>query len=772
MLISVAMASMLVYPIPFLYSSDFTNGASNLPHHVWTNAQPLADKVSGEPDVIMRSVWVHGSYMKALQHDVLLGALELQDELLGSTKNFSPRQPHPGPRLVPNVSGDLGPEDRDKFHVVNGLTNESWFFHSPLQYWSCDVDRIAADRDLIGTVNEKKKLPTSVNVTLRHSVVFSGKRFEDRALLAADALVITLIHLRDSPVGRQWERKAAELASRSTDKWNVYPRNGYGMPSQLYEFQFLPISMRDSVLLAVAYTLTFLYFMLSLSKLRAMKSKPGLILTVLAQIFSSIMSSFTMCAIFKIDLSRMPRAAYPIVVVSMSLENMFRLINAVLATRPEGSASSRVGAAFGQTTHIAATSVMQYLLILWGLSHAVPLEPISSFCAFAAIATLFDFFYLSTFFLAVLGAEVRRTELSEAIEKSAPKHSRSASQVHSRQSWADAVLQGKMDVSTRIAGIIVMLGTVLIAQWHFFDEQSAYTTLVRLLAATYGHDSAEGKSPLLIEVHQARSPTSWLRLQDHETAREVIHVVKPWAHSYVARVYDPLVFVLKGSDRMPSVEEPALLPAVYDFFRHQSKPFLVTVLVIVAAIRILMHYLLWDETGESKGGSYPDDKPFLSVKTAEGEHRLDIALMSASSYGHIVSAGIDRRIHVSDIRYPDRSHTVSDGKSPSMVPFPVFAMAIDDDANWLAILSTYGVSLWDLTKKRRSRFIPVDLCGQRPEAFFFAHNKRTALFSVILVRRNGSMVELWPETRESVDYAICKSPLISAVPMTATGEYQ
>ncbi|KAK8041315.1 sterol-sensing domain of SREBP cleavage-activation-domain-containing protein [Apiospora phragmitis] len=49
LLISVAVASILVYPFPFLYTNDFTNGASNLPHHVWTDAQPLRPRVRLNP---------------------------------------------------------------------------------------------------------------------------------------------------------------------------------------------------------------------------------------------------------------------------------------------------------------------------------------------------------------------------------------------------------------------------------------------------------------------------------------------------------------------------------------------------------------------------------------------------------------------------------------------------------------------------------------------------------------------------------------------------
>ncbi len=329
LLVSVAVAAALLYPIPFLYSSDFTNAASNLPHHVWTNAQPLRGQSAVVPDVIMRSIWVHGSYMEALDRDVLLRALKLQDELLGPTKDFSPRRP---PAAVAELLAtrpadlppDLSPEQRDAFHIINGPTNQSWFFHSPLQYWSGDAARIAADPDIVRHRQRAQDQPTSVNVTLRHSTVFSGKRFEDRRLIAADALVITLTHMRDSPIGRRWEARAEALAAAAADTWTTYPSDGRSMPSQLYEFQFLPISLRDSVLLIFAYLLTVVYFMMSLSRLRAVKSRPGLILTVMAQIFCSIMSSFTLCAIFKIDLSRMPQAAYPIVVVSISLENMFR----------------------------------------------------------------------------------------------------------------------------------------------------------------------------------------------------------------------------------------------------------------------------------------------------------------------------------------------------------------------------------------------------------------------------------------------------------------
>ncbi|CAK7211132.1 hypothetical protein SBRCBS47491_001015 [Sporothrix bragantina] len=762
---------------------DFASGASGLPHHVWTNAQPIKGAVvTTEPDVFMRSIWVHGSYMRALERDVLLGALELQDDILGSTKDFNPRCPSNKVALVDPLT-DLTELERNAFHVVNGLTNQSWFFHSPLLYWSGDREMIQADPDIVTTVNEHKNQHTSVNVTLRHSVVFSGKRFEDRALVAADALVITLIHLRDSPVGRQWERKEAELRAHLNpkwDKWDVYPKDAHNLSSQLYEFQFLPISIQDSVMLALAYSVTFVYLIQNLSKLPAIKSRPGLIVTVIAQIFVSIMSSFTVCAILKIDLSRIPRAAYPIVIVSMSLENMLRLIKGVIATNLEESTSSRIGTAFGKTTHIAFASVMEHLLLLWGISKLVT-PSLSDFCAFLAIAIVFDFFYLSTFFLSVLSVEVRRSELSEFIEKSSTiwrSHQSSnrasiyppptSQQEMPRQSWVTAVLQGRIDVSTRIAGTIIMLGFVIIAQWHFFENESISRTFGRLF--TPGLGSANnltawgGASAQLQELHQARSPTSWLRLQDHETAQEVINVIKPLAHSYIARVYEPLVLVLKGSDRMPSVTERPFLPAVYDFIRHQSKPFVVTILVLTAAMRIFVNYLLWDEMGEQDADLDTPNEPLLSVKTMDQGHALDVALLASSSDGLVVSVGLDRWIRVWNVPFGGMSYLLTNHDAPSDVPFPVLALSIDDDSTWLAILSSFKVMLWSLESKEWGPSIAIDLCGQKPEAFFFTSNQKTpAGHSLVVVRRNGTLAELWPDTGEALDSPICKSPLLCAV---------
>jgi hypothetical protein len=762
LLISVAVAAVLIYPFPFLYTTtDFTNGASSLPHHVWTDAHPLDEKSNCEPDVIMRSIWVHGSYFQALDKNLLLGALELQDELLGPTVDFKPRQ-EPGTLDLPaEVTQQLTLKQRDSLHVVNGLTNQSWFFHSPLQYWSCSSELIKRDNNILATVNEKKTQATSVNVTLRHSIVFSGKRFEDRRLVAADALVITLIHRRDSPVGYIWQERIQALANSMTHKWKVIaPQDG--RPSQLYEFQFRLMSKIDAIVLGSAYSLVLMYFLFSLSKLRAVKSKVGLMVTVVAQIALAIISSFTVCAMFKIDLSRIPRLGYPVVIFSMSLENIFRLINAVILTPSEDSTSNRIGHAFGETAPIALASVAQNLLILFGLSQVVS-SGVSAFCTFAAIAIIFDFFYLSTFFLTVLSVDVRRTELSDALAKASIRSHQLANDNYSRETWLDNMLQGKIAMSTRIAGTVVMIGFVLIAQWHFFDNESVVRVLGRLIRVAPKHnDPNPSRSSLLVEVHQARSPTSWLRLQDHETAREVINIIKPTAHSYTARVFDPYIFVLKGSDRMLSAQERFFSPAVYDFARHQITPFLVTILVVTAAVRLLMNYLLWDQMSEAAGSDLPRAS-LLSVKTLHGGHHLDVALLTASSTGHLVSVGLDRIIRVWNVKEGGYNYVLGADKESPKIPFPILAICIEDEFHWLAILTVDRVLLWNLADLRWGPSIKVDPYRHKPEVFVFGTDDCVTIPPLILVRRDGIITELRPALGESSSYAIPEESVITSV---------
>ena len=784
--LSGAVVFIFLYLVPFLYtvdSANITNGASPLPHHVWTDARPLRDGSDVEPDVVMRSIWVHGSYMKALDRNVLLGALELQDAALGPTTDFNPRQPRGAPALPdldadqnadqnadPNaqLDVDLDRQQRDTFHISNGLTNESWFFHSPLQYWSGSAENIASDQDLVSTVNEKKTQSTFVNTTLRHSIVFSGKRFQERQIVAADALVITLIHKLRSPVGRQWVKRLEALAqdAKLDGKWQIIPPDGRSMGNQLYQFQFQPMTWYDWAMLVPAYGIPLYYLLYRLSKLRAVKSRVGLMVTMLAQITASIVSSFTVCAIFKVDLSHVPLQTYPFVILAISMENSFRLINAVIMTSSTISISDRIGEAFGATAHIAIASPIQNSLILDGLSKTGSLG-VSGFCAFATIATFFDFFYLATFFLAVLSVDVRQRELCE-LEKASLKRAKTSQGGLPKQPWIRGIYPFRLAetaISTRIAGSIVLIGFVLIAQAHYTSEGNRQW-LNQLSSLSWGDAGNTPKSSLLIDIHQVRSATSWLRMQDHETAREVIKAIKPWAHSYVARVYDPVIFVLKGADRTPDTKESRFLPAVYDFLHHQIPLFIASLLTMLAALRLFTNHLIKDQFKDDAGSDHPDDEPLLSVRSLTKGHTLDVAMLAASPGGKLVSVGLDRAIQVWNVPTGSRSPVQSDSEVPLESPFPVLNVTLGDRSKWLALVSWQRLFIWNMEEKQWADVRDIDLGGHRPEAVFFVTKTPDAAPSLVLVRRNGVGLEVPVTAGDARDFMICKTPLVWAVSFT------
>lgn len=704
--------------------------------------------------------------MDALEKDVLETALEIQDELLGPTINFDPRRPVVGVQVT-DPALELTTELRDSFHAINGLTNSSWFFHSPLQYWSCDWERIHADNDIIDTVNRASRQSTSVNVTLRHSIVFSGKRFEDHRLVAADSLVITLIHMLDSPVGERWAKKAEELASRKSSKWRIHLDDAPA--STLYEFQFQPLSVWEYLWAAAIYLATIWYFFTRMSKLHALKSRLGLGLAVATQLMFSTFGSFVICAVLKIDLSGLPRESYPLVIIPIGLGSMFDFINAVIATSPRWSPTHRVTEAIGTQGPIILATVAQQLVILWTLPRGVTFSyyspvPVMAFCKFAALALVLDFFFLMTFLVPIMSIDTQRPELDDALNH--PNQPSTAPRVvqHKRRFWNAMIPWEKgLPISTRIAGQIVLVGALAIISWHFLDARLALAKFWHLITSRTAPSPQAAPNKLLsVDIHQARSPTAWLQMQDHETAKEVIQVVKPHATSYIARVYKPLTFILAGSDRTPNeFGVRPFLPAVYDFTRNNMTMFLISIIFTEAVLAVLMSYLLWNELPEPEDENSREDAPILSVLTLNKGHDLDIIHLASSKYGIIAAVGLDRRIQIWDVRQGLSSYNVHQVSS-QVDPFPVLAIAIDSNANWLAFLSAKDqVFLWNIPEKRWGPSMAVEVKRRKPVAFFFGYDKEEFIDPIVIVRQNGLMSELHVESSDKNELQICRSPLVS-----------
>ncbi|KAL9083952.1 MAG: hypothetical protein Q9165_008295 [Trypethelium subeluteriae] len=324
---------------------------------------------------------------------------------------------------------------------------------------------------------------------------------------------------------------------------------------------------------------------------------------------------------------------------------LFRLMNAVLSYPLEMPIISRVANALGDVGHLSLAAVTMNLILLRVLS-LVFSPDVASFCAFAAVALVIDFSFHLTFFLAVLSVDVKRMELKDSLDRANRSQSGPrASQVSNWQVWKYFLSSRPLPASTRIAGSAAIVGCVSILNWHFFDWESqkrAFKQVAGLIpperSATTGHNHMSVPH----SFGQTRTPAAWLRMQEYHTAKEVISVVKPDSHSFLARVYDPLMIVLAGADRTgAAAQKQNWLQRTEALIDDHLFAFLFVLIFSVAFVVILLRYLLYNDLPDEEDLEETEDS-FLTIKDLPKSHGLDIIKLTACGRGQMASVGLDR----------------------------------------------------------------------------------------------------------------------------------
>jgi hypothetical protein len=661
----------------------------------------------------MRQVWVHGDYMKAIELRVLQQALYVQNALIGP--GFDDDQIH---TLALETELQVYPNS-----CIPSFKRASWGFHSPLMYWDCSSTMLDADSDLLATINRKMEQQSFLNFTLRPSSVFAGKAFVKGKLQAADALVITLFDKTGATLGEIWESRSKALANSLSPEWSMFPDDGHIARSRLYVFRFKPMTLYDDLTLAAIYFLMAAYVLYKLGDIRAIKSKVGLVITILFKMTVSILASFTVCSFLGVNLTRIPREVFPFVVIVFGLGNIFRLINEVLATPPEIPPIQRISHAIGEVGHLSLAMAFQNLVILYLLSRLV--NPwVAQFCAFAAVTLVFDFVFHITFFLAVLSVEVQRMELQDSLQRVNIIQQSGKNIKQGRPTWLGAMRQGRLPFSTRLAGSAAIVSFIFALNWHFFDTTSQAFSLRRLLHKLLANQHRTPNTPMWTPppINQARLPAEWLSLQDPDTAKEFIAFVKPGAHSFVARVYDPLLIFLNGAEgRKGTQRSESFFELIRHLARDHAFPACLIVVFTIAGVTLLMNYLLWNGAPEDAENNV-NEEASLSIKNLPIPHTLDVASLTSCAKGHLVSIGLDRS---TSIWFYEQGkgyvHTLL--QTATMTPrlWPIVSSTMDDGGSLLALCTDGGqIGLWSLTGRRYIHFPTVELRGQIPLLFSFA----------------------------------------------------
>ncbi|KAK8196608.1 hypothetical protein M8818_006773 [Zalaria obscura] len=408
-------------------------------------------------------------------------------------------------------------------------------------------------------------------------------------------------------------------------------------------------------------------------------------------------------------------------------------------------------------------------LMYWGNDH-------QALSADSDILTLlFDYFFLITFFVAVLSVDIRRLELQDSLTRSNKRPRRKPSP--ERHSWVEALLHGKVPFSTRMAGSAVTTTFILALNWHFSDHShpsspfklfSGFTHTQKLPIAEF-----DGTSPP--PMNQTRSPATWLRMQDYDNAVQFMKVVDPTAHGFVAKIFDPLVVVLAGSDRngIP-LERKTWLSALRRLAITHFYPFALAVVFIIAFVTVLMNFLLWDEGAEKaelENGN-PDD-PRVTVEAVEAvqaKHQLDIVKIAGCRNGAFASAGLDRSVSV--FSYDSNASKYVEMGVPkdmaSRLAWPIHAVAVTEGGQWLALLCDDGhVAIFALPKTQLNHRISLGLDRRAPLTFGFLQQPGSSSGNppLIAVASDGSLTEINVESGLTTTHQTGASALSAAMIM-------
>ncbi|KAF2019111.1 hypothetical protein BU24DRAFT_341274, partial [Aaosphaeria arxii CBS 175.79] len=755
-ILTVFVSVLLCYPALFQSDSPASTGLRNLPKHVWTSTT----EVSGErpADVDVRQVWVHGDYMKAIDRRVIREALEAQRALVGDGFEEVTNS-HEDDRSIPAASEAC----------LTAKPGQKWGVHSPLLYWNCSLEALDSDQDLLATINSNVDQQSVLNLTLRPSTVFAGKVFSGSKLQAADALVLTLFDQTNSTVGYTWETRSRKFAAELSPEWTVFPAHGQVVKSRLYEFRFKPMTLSDDIVLAASYLITAAYVIWRMMQLRAVKSWFGLLITICAKMTICVIGSFTVCSFLGINLARIPRPWFPGVVFCFGLGNIFRLINVVLETPPQMPPVQRIGHAIGEVGHLSLAVAGQNLVLIYLCSRIVT-PWVADFCVFAAVTLVLDFVFHLTFFLAVLSVDVHRMELQDSIDRVDLVQSSKTTR-QERQSWLASLRDGNMPFSTRFAGSAAIFSIILALNWHFFDTSNRKLSPRALLDRMMARAAEPAPSgPDLWSpppINQARTPGDWLRIQDHNTARELFGFIKPHAHTFTARVYDPMLVVLKGAEGRDVSQKPSdLAESLRHFAQEHAFPAALIVVFLIAGVTLLMNFLLWTGLPDD-ADSEEDEDALFTVQTLPTPQALDIVRLACSPKGQLASISLDRSTslwtHDPAVGFVNSSLLQTASMKPSL--WPIVACTMDDTGSLLAMCTDGGqLGIWSLSAARFLQSPTVELRGHVPIlfSFLYIHSGDVDQPNIIIITPDGYMSIVNARTGNQQTKRICSTSIIDA----------
>jgi hypothetical protein len=300
------------------------------------------------------------------------------------------------------------------------------------------------------------------------------------------------------------------------------------------------------------------------------------------------------------------------------------------------------------------------------------------------------------------------------------------------------MVRGRLPISARVASLVVPICFILVLNAHFSNFEGIWQ-LVRRAHSWAGQTlkPADNHTSFIAPpINQARTPQGWLQRQDYKAAQEVINFVKPNAQRLVARVFDPLVIVIKGSNRSSSPSVAQTVAIWREILGRHIYAFLIALSLLLGVVTLVMHYLLWNEWPD--GG---ESRPSITTKILPVAHGLDVYKLVGSNKAHMLSIAWDRSVVLYRFNLNAQCYTtliIHNNVDSSYYCWPISCAAIDDTGTCIALADTTGsVVLHNVVERRESKRVTVQP-WEKPVIFsMFRVSRTTPATSLIAVLPGG-----------------------------------
>ncbi|KAI5124512.1 hypothetical protein M0805_003036 [Coniferiporia weirii] len=588
---------------------------------------------------------------------------------------------------------------------------------SPLEFWSHDQHALQADHDLLQTINRNQNI-SAAGLSLRASMVFAGRESaepHESSINFAAYLALTYFFHEDDCNGsighNEWLKALDSIIS---------PLGDISVKAEepvLLALEYDPdrrSSQHVSLMtltLYLSYVIFFIYFSGSMRRMDTVHSRVGLCFTGLVEILVSTITSLSVCALFGLRITLVPWGIFPIVIVFVGAENMFRLIDDVVNTPISLPVKERIGLGLSRAGTSNTLKVVSYNAIL-GVIAFFAQGAIRQFCAFAIVVLVAHWFLIHTFFVAVLSIDIQRLELDDLLRQNPSLTSlRRTETVGVKQSARMGTLSrivGRVQKITkgRVAkNVSLLLMLVITATLYYSTLPSASTRI------NDGGRTPASRSSIM------RPKVNKTSLDKHSDARQVWRVLSPHDDPRIhIRIEAPAIVTLdhqlgdmKTERRLhrPRWSVRTLRPLWWI-----SKVVVLPIGATLGCLYALLLYLLKDaDRLESHKGQTDDDLETGSspvegqplFKTFPRAFASDVNLLASSRDGSVLaSVSSDGEFFfwlASSLNYikVDTADLILRGTQGSSAQCALTVVAIDDRGEYCAVGAGSGtIAVWSI----------------------------------------------------------------------------